>query len=754
MTSTEQALNLQREVEAAILAAVDATAVNPLEASRAAGLAAKVRSRRGLTADEARQAWRILHRNEARLERHGIAMPGAVPVQPKPVHQAPARPVVAMRADGRIGITDLPFGVNEALKATVHARWEKRTSQWHVAASPACAAGVLALLEPYGPAVSARVSELAAEYARRSAARSVLDPATPVPELDLRRIAIPGATPWEHQARGIRFASESSATMMAVPMGGGKSGLAAWTVNNVRAERVIILCPNKVRGVWPREVRKWSAQPWHMVDGTRPAKRKGFRPQDLKIPERVAQAEECLFDCQCGAPVHAAVWNYEMLSHPFVAGQGENGFWKPAHPLDLVIFDEAHRLRGATGITSKTAAKWVSFTRKRLGLTGTPMPQRPTDIFGPYRALDPGIFGEVWSAFENEYALKRTTKDGRSFVVGIQPHKKAEFAAKVHSIMYRPTVDLKLPGREHVTIPVELEPAARKAYRDLETEMWADLRAFKAGEVDADTLSPKNILSCSLRLAQLTGGTVPNDEYVTSKGKAGELVRVSHAKAEVLAEILQDVGCVPGHHPAPEPVVVYCQFKADLDAVREVAEKAGLRYGEVSGRKSNGLTASSEMHPDCDVVGVQIQSGGTGVDLTRSCYGIWYSTGYSLGDYDQARKRQDRPGQTRPVRFFHLVVPDSIDEQIYEALSSRRSVVMEVLRKHDIDPGQLGLLDVAEPDEDEEETGPRLGGAVALPIDEWGSDVMAPREQPRHQPGGLDVPDLDTLAEYGLEDFF
>jgi hypothetical protein len=755
--SVSEALRLQRETEAAILAAVNATLINPIEAGAAAGLAAKVKSGRGLTADEARRAWRILQRNASRLDGTGIALPGSVPVQAKPVHDTPdnPQPVLAMRPDGRIGITGSLYAIRETLKTVLHASWDKAAKQWSVPASPAYAAGALAVLESYHPAVSARVRELADEHMHREAARAVLDPSNPVPELDLRRIATPGARAWEHQARGVEYASSASSCLLAVPMGGGKTAMSVWTANRVGTKRAIIVCPNKVRGVWPREVRKWSSHAWHIVDGKRPAKRKGAKPQDLTVPERVAQAEECLFDCQCGAEVHAAVWNYEMLSHPFVAGQGADGFWKPAHPLDLVIYDEIHRLKSATGITSKTAARWITFTERRLGLTGTPMPQRPTDIFGLYRALDPGLFGEVWTAFKNEYALERTTKDGRSFIVGIQPHKKAEFAAKVHSIMYRPTVDLKLPGRSHVTIPVELEPAAQRAYRDLDTEMWADLRAFKAGEADADTISPRNILSCTMRLAQLTGGTLPNDEYVVTKGKAGELIRVSEAKAKVLAEILEDVGCVPGHHPEPEPVVVYCQFTQDLAAVRQVAEKAGLRYGEVSGRRSDGLTDASEMSPDCDVVGVQIQSGGTGVDLTRSCVGVWYSVGYSLGDYDQARHRQDRPGQTRPVRFFHLLVPDSIDEQIYEALSSRRSVVMEVLKREGIDPNQLGLFGVAEPDPDEDEMGPRTGGAVALPIDEWGGDVMAPRERPRRAgAGGLNVPDADTLAEYGLEDFF
>jgi hypothetical protein len=754
---TSSALELQRETERAILSAVDASLVSPLEAGIAARYAARVRSGRGLTADEARAAWRILHRSEARLARAGITVPGVSPAQPAPTHDTPANPQprVAVRPDGRIGISGSLYAIKETLKGALHARWDERARQWYVMASPAYAAGVLDVLKPYDPAVSQRVRELADEHAARMAARGVLDPASPVPELDLSRIATPGARAWEHQARGVEFASAATAAMLGMPMGSGKTATTVWTANRVRAERIIVLCPNKVRPVWPREVSKWSARPWHIVDGTRPAMRKGALPQDLDVPERVAQAEECLFDCTCGAQVHAAVWNYEMLAHPFISGNTPAGCWKPAFPIDLVIFDEIHRLKSATGITSKTAAEWVSFSRRRLGLSGTPMPQRPTDIFGSYRALDPGIFGPTWTPFKNEYALERETRDGKKFIVGIKPDKVGKFADKLHSIMYRPVVDLKLPGRSHTTREVALEPAARKAYLELDEQMWTDLSAFRRGEVDAsaDTLSPKNILSRTMRLAQCTGGTVPNDEWVESKGKAGALVRVSRAKAKALADVLDEIGCVAGRTPAPEPVVVYCQFRADLDAVREVADKAGVRYAEVSGRRSDGLVRA-EMNPEADVVAVQIQSGGTGVDLTRARYGIWYSVGYSLGDYDQARKRQDRPGQKRPVMFIHLVVPGTMDEVIYEALESRRSVVAGVLRRRGVDPGALGVSEAPVPAPDAVDDGERSGGAVTLPIDEFGHEVMAPREQGPRRDRGVMMPDDDTLAEYGLEDFF
>jgi len=78
---------------------------------------------------------------------------------------------------------------------------------------------------------------------------------------------------------------------------------------------------------------------------------------------------------------------------------------------------------------------------------------------------------------------------------------------------------------------------------------------------------------------------------------------------------------------------------------------------------------------------VQIQSGGVGIDCTRAAYAFYYSLGFSLGDYDQSLARLRRPGQTRCVRYYHLVATGTVDEQVYAALRDRRTVIDAVMNK-------------------------------------------------------------------------
>lgn len=766
MTSTEVSpLELQRQTETTLVAALRGGVVGFAERPLAAVLVAHVTSGRGLTADQARQAWRILARNPEKLAAAGLELPGArkqAPAQPPPTAPTLDRPVtLALRPDGRIGITGAPMGLNVTLKAALHASWDTGERQWHVAASPACAATVMGMLDGQPVRSSQRVLDLVDEFSAGIAARSLLDPSSPMPELAERELVLGNL--WAHQTRGVAYVAESTASLLGFTMGGGKTATAIGAANKIGAERVLIMCPNKVRGVWPREIKKWSARSWHVVDGKRPSKRKGGRAQDLSMAERVHQTEQALFDCVCGAETHAAIWNYEMLVHEPAST------WRPPALLDMLIMDEGHRLKSPTGQMSLNAAAWVNFTKHRVALTGTPMSQYPWDIFGLYRALDPGIFGSLWTSFKTEYVHHRQREaDGKKFPVGIIKKKRAEFAEKVHSIMYRPVIDLKLPGREDIYRYVELEPVARREYDRLDVKMLADLTAFADGEDEA--LTPKNMISRMQRLAQFTGGTVPNDEFVASEGEAGAKRRVSTAKADELAEfsskpkrdgtyeitggILDEIGCRQGAPGGPEPVIVFCQYHDDIGVVRDIAKKAGLRYAEISGRRSDGLTDASEMNSDADIVAVQIQSGGTGVDLTRSRYGIWYSKGPSLGDYDQARARQDRPGQTRPVVFIHLTIRDTIDEDIDETLMKRRSLIAVTMERRGLSTAVLGAeAERVEPMPELPDGSDRSGGAVILPIDEFGG-VMAPRVA--HEYRGVDgtvVADKATLEKFGLEDF-
>jgi len=197
-------------------------------------------------------------------------------------------------------------------------------------------------------------------------------------------------------------------------------------------------------------------------------------------------------------------------------------------------------------------------------------------------------------------------------------------------------------------------------YRDLERDFVADL--------DTGTVTVATALTKLLRLSQATGG------YARLDGSdGGSLVPIDGigAKRMALADRLEDLAVT-------EPVVVFCRFRSDLDDVAAVARELGREYAEVSGERKD---LERWQAGDATILGVQMQSGGVGIDCSRSAFAVYYSLGYSLGDYEQSLARLRRPGQERCVRYYHLVCEGTVDEAVYAALRDRRSVVEAVLAR-------------------------------------------------------------------------
>lgn len=737
---------MSQDIAIALLRAVDNGIIGTAEMAQAAGMAALLRTGHTLSGTQINQATRILSRYTDQLAAAGIEVPlKAFPApdrscltgSPVTAQPGPNTPIVRIRnirinagkagerVDRRIAVSNA-YRFKDQLKVLPDAKPHKDSGEfvWHYPVTPAAAAAVYAVLAPAKPALSPKVQDMLDAHDGQADARALLDESAPLPDFPTSTLIHDRFELWGHQRRGVEFVRNMTACLLAITMGGGKTLSTIAAINRVVEEteadgssRVLIVCPNAVRGVWPREVRKFSKKRWHIVNGKKPSRRGHKGSVDIAgAGRRLAEAEQCLFDCRCGAEIHAAVINYDIIARePWKS-------WRPPGPIGTVVYDEIHKLKAHNGVVSRTCATWVQWSRKRVGLSGTPMPQTPLDVFGVYRALDPGIFGMSWTFFRARYAI--TNPHIEQQVVGYRNMK--ELAEKFFSIAYRPTIDLDLPPVVDVTRECVLEPAARKIYDDLDDQLWASLTGIDGSpdpsalrhldaELDAldaldgldfddwdpreknSTVTPANVMVKLLRLQQLTGGTVIDDE--------GNRVRVSSAKQNLFADVLDEVGAGPD-----EPVVVFCRFRSDLDAVAEVAREKGLTYGEVSGRSKTGLTADSEM-AEYDVVGVQIQSGGTGVDLTRSRVGIWYSLGYSLSDYDQARKRMDRPGQTRSVTFVHLLAEDTADFEVYGALDMRRSVIHGVMEAHEIDPAAIGLREEVVSDGEHGD-----GKAVAAPL--------------------------------------
>ena len=344
--------------------------------------------------------------------------------------------------------------------------------------------------------------------------------------------------------------------------------------------------------------------------------------------------------------------NYESVWRSELAPTIESVKWA------AIVLDESHRIKAPGGQASRYLARLASKQprAKRLCLTGTPMPHSPLDLYGQFRFLDPQVFGTSFTRMRARFA----ECDAR-FPSKVKYWKNQdELVTKLDAHSFRVTADevLDLPEAIHETLPVELTPKVQRFYRTLESEMVADL--------DAGTVTAANALTKLLRMQQATGGYAKLDG-----GHSTVPIDGTPTKRMALQDRLEDL-------PATEPVVVFCRFRTDLDDVAAAARDLGREYAEVSGERKD---LERWQAGDAAILGVQMQSGGVGIDCSRAAYAFYYSLGFSLGDYEQSLARLRRPGQTRCVRYYHLVCRGTVDEQVYAALRERRNVIEAVLQK-------------------------------------------------------------------------
>jgi len=127
--------------------------------------------------------------------------------------------------------------------------------------------------------------------------------------------------------------------------------------------------------------------------------------------------------------------------------------------------------------------------------------------------------------------------------------------------------------------------------------------------------------------------------------------------------------------------VVFCRFSADIATVHEVCAKLGRPTVELSGKRHD-IEAVWEPGSESEVAAVQIQAGGLGIDLTCAHHCVFFSLGYSLAEYEQARARLRRPGQDNSVVYTHLLARvgkrQTVDHAVMKALAKKEQVVTSV----------------------------------------------------------------------------
>lgn len=448
------------------------------------------------------------------------------------------------------------------------------------------------------------------------------------------------ARPYRHQQDAYDFVCKlfgltdgeptSTGAALLMEMGCGKT-MVAIAVSGILyqsdlADRVLVVAPLSLLGVWESEYLRYADFPVSVT----------------VLRGTGAKKEEQLNRANAGKGLCVVVVNYET------AWRMEDQLFR--YDADLIIADEGHKIKEARTAQSKGLHTLGKKARYRLLLTGTLITNKEIDVFSQYKFVNPQVFGNSFYAFRNRFF------DMTGYGLHTPVFKKSrtgEFLERLHSIAFRVTKAeaLDLPDTTEETRYVELEPKAMKLYRELARESYAELQN---GEISA-----VNILTKTLRLSQVTGGFVGDDEK--------KMHRVSTAKMEALADIL-DAALADG-----KKLVIMARFVAEMDAIREMLEKRGIGFAEVRGGVKDRAeeVRRFQEEPDCRAFIGQIAAAGLGLTLTASDTMVFYSMDYSMSNFTQAQARIHRIGAKGTCHYIYLVAKGTVDEKVMAALRDK-----------------------------------------------------------------------------------
>ena len=445
------------------------------------------------------------------------------------------------------------------------------------------------------------------------------------------------AAPYEHQRRAAAFAldrlSHGGGAALLMEMGTGKTltsiGIVGQLWKERRIARLLIVAPLSILGVWRDEFDKFAGYDYC-----------------LSVLEGTAARKADTIRHMAGKSLQVLVINYESAWRM----EKELAGWRP----DMIVCDEGHKIKTHNIAASKAMHRLAVKAKYRLLLTGTVITNKPIDVFSQYKFCDPAIYGNSFYQFRNRY-FDMVGFGGYTPVM--KRSMEGEFTERLHSIAFRATKAecLDLPEFTDIVQRIDLEPQAMRIYRQLVRDSYAELAE--------GSVTVTNVLSQLLRLSQLTGGYVGNDD-------AGGVTQVSTAKLDALADL------VDGAVADGRKIVVIARFVPEIHAIGKMLEKKKIRYAQISGeiRDRDEQIAAFQNDPDVPVFIGQIATAGLGITLTAASTMIFYSLDYSMSNYEQTRARIHRVGQKHPCTYIHLVAKGTVDEKVLKALQDKANL--------------------------------------------------------------------------------
>jgi SNF2 family DNA or RNA helicase len=320
-----------------------------------------------------------------------------------------------------------------------------------------------------------------------------------------------------------------------------------------------------------------------------------------------------------------------------------------------IVCDEAHKLKNPESALTKTFFALAPLFQRRLILTGTPIANRPYDLWALIWFLDQGkSIPEEFSLFKQQLELdadlSKQTERGKEFRAALAalPDRIRAFSVREN----KTTAGLILPDKEFHTIAATFEATQKRLYEKFREGLRIEI--LKGDTVVVDDAD--DVLKRLLRLVQVASNPkIVDHAYAASPGKF-----------EALQNLLKTI-------PKEEKVIVWSTFTDNVDWLADALDEYGTVkvHGKLPIQTRQISIESFKTDQAVRLFIATPASSKEGLTLTVANHCIFYDRGFSLDDYLQAQDRIHRISQSRPCHIYNIMIEDTIDEWVDELIETK-----------------------------------------------------------------------------------
>ncbi len=321
-----------------------------------------------------------------------------------------------------------------------------------------------------------------------------------------------------------------------------------------------------------------------------------------------------------------------------------------------VILDESTQIKTPSSKITQSLHSIAGEAKRRIIMTGTPLSNRPYDIWSQIYFLDFGErLGNNFDDFKERYDLSNELSKDYSGRIIFENNLKL-LSKKLQDCTIRETkktAGIELPGRRFIAETIEMDPKQKILYKKLQEELSAQV--IKDGKLVIEDVEV--ILKRLIRLVQICSNPRLVDERYDQ-----ETPKFLSTKKITDKAILENC-----------KVIVWTNFVENVEWICNYFNNKGIVgiSGIVKPKDRDYLISEFRNNDDINILVATPGVAREGLTLVEANYSIFFDRNFSLENYLQAQDRIYRISQTKDCYIYKLIHKDSIDEWVDSLLDAK-----------------------------------------------------------------------------------